>query len=98
MWGFWGLCRSAFFEFRALYAYARSKQNVNDEGSTRSRSAVEDGDFTPMIMSSSGGMGPETVIALKYLARLIALKRDEDCSATCLRDDEDGFDLLAWLS
>ena len=35
---------------------------------------VEDGSFTPMVMTSSGGMGPEMAIAVKVLAARIALK------------------------
>ena len=90
--GFWGLCRSAFFECRAFYADASSHKSKSpaqlykEQAKCRRREyeerihQVEDGDFTPTIMSSSGGMGPEMVIALKHLARLIALKRDEEYS------------------
>ena len=90
--GFWGLCRSAFFEFRAFYADVSSHkckspaQLYKEQAKCRRREyeerirQVEDGDFTPMIMSSSGGMGPEMVIALKHLAPFIALKRDEEYS------------------
>ena len=42
---------------------------------------VEDGSFTPMVMSSSGGMGPEMSIALKFLAAQIAFK----IVYTCMR-------------
>ena len=44
---------------------------------------VEDGDFTPMILSSSGGMGPEMNIALKHLARLTAAKQNVQFSRVC---------------
>ena len=61
--------------------------------------------FTQMIMSSYGGMGPEMVVALKHLAQLIAVKRDEEYSqvlrdlrAMCTFEDENGFDLLEWFS
>ncbi len=40
---------------------------------------VEDVSFTPMIMSSAGGLGPKMSIALKYLE--IALKEDIDYSS-----------------
>merc|ERR1711966_429727 len=43
---------------------------------------VEDGDFTPMILSS-GGMGPEMNIALKHLARLTAAKQNVQFSRVC---------------
>ena len=41
---------------------------------------VDDGDFTPMIISSSGGMGPEMQVALKYVSRKIAEKQGDDNS------------------
>ena len=37
---------------------------------------MEGGSFTPMIMSSSGGMGPEMSIALKYLAARLAMQEN----------------------
>ena len=39
---------------------------------------IEDGDFTPMIMASTGGMGPEMSMAVKHLARKIADNRKEN--------------------
>lgn len=36
---------------------------------------MNDADFTPLIMSSTGGMGAELQIALKHLARKIADKQ-----------------------
>jgi len=41
---------------------------------------VEGGTFTPMIMSSSGGMGGEMTVAVKHLARQIADKNNEEYS------------------
>ena len=43
---------------------------------------MEDASFTPMIMSSSGGMGPEMTIAFKFLAAWLAEKGGGDYSAT----------------
>ena len=39
---------------------------------------VEDGDFTPMVMVSTGGLGKEAVVAINHLAGLLAEKRNED--------------------
>jgi hypothetical protein len=87
--GFWSNMRNAFFEFRVFYPHARSY--VNQSPSTlynkfekdRKREYeqrirdIEDGDFTPMIMSSTGGMGPQMSTALKHLASSIADKKNE---------------------
>ena len=46
---------------------------------------VEDGDFAPMIMSSTGGMGVEMHGVIKNLAEQIASKKGEAYSRTvCL--------------
>jgi hypothetical protein len=90
--GFWGSMRNAFFEFRAFYAFARTYMNQNLSklyqkfSKTRKREyeqrvrEVDAGDFTPMIVSSSGGMGPEMQIALKHLSRKIADKQNDTYS------------------
>ena len=79
--------RQAFFDFRVFYSFASSHINQNPMSlysklSKQKRreyaqriSEVNDGDFTPMIMSSSGGMCPEMHIALKHLARKMAVKQ-----------------------
>jgi hypothetical protein len=41
---------------------------------------VEDADFTPLIMSSSGGMGVETQMAMKHLCTKIAEKTKQPYS------------------
>ena len=93
--GFWKRCRNAFFEFRVFYPFASTHKSKSPsklykqiadirrrEYSERIRN-VEDGDFTPMILSSSGGMGPEMNIALKHLARLTAAKQNVQFSRVC---------------
>jgi hypothetical protein len=87
--GFWSNMRNAFFEFRVFYPHARSYQdqsplrtyNLLEKSRKREYEQrirdIEDGDFTPMIMSSSGGMGPGMSVALKHLAKKIADKRKE---------------------
>ena len=79
----------AFFEFRVFYPFARSYSDWSPakcykkvgqirklEYGQRVRE-VEDGDFTPMIMSSTGGMCAEMSMALKNLAQRIADKTNE---------------------
>ena len=84
--GFWGNRRDAFFDFRVFYPFARSYslrslQSLYKAFSKEKKREYEErigqvdgGSFTPMVMSSVGGMGPEMGIALKYLASLIAAK------------------------
>ncbi len=88
--GFWSKGRNAFFEFRVSYPYARCYLSTKPEkliqqiSKTRKREygqrvrEVEDGDFTPMIMFSTGGLGKEMGVAINHLAGLLAEKRNED--------------------
>jgi len=41
---------------------------------------IEQGHFTPLILSTSGGMGPECAIFVKLLAKKIAQKKNQDVS------------------
>ena len=90
--GFWGNRQQAFFEFRVLYPFASSYLSAEPEALytrfAKIRKAeyaerinrVDSGSFTPMIMSSSGGMGPEMSAAVKHMAMLIAERRGETYS------------------
>lgn len=95
--GFWGNRRNAFFDFRVFYPFATSHFPKTLASVYRSCSGekrreykerverVEDGSFTPMVMSYAGGMGPEMSIAVKYLAARIAVKERCDYSeAVCV--------------
>ena len=85
--GFWRDQRNAFFDMRVFYPFASSYRNqkpsmlykkaeqVKKREYGQRIAQVEDGDFTPMVMSSTGGMGNEMQIALKHLASKIAEKR-----------------------
>ena len=85
--GFWGKRRNAFFDVRIFYPMANSlKSQTLDTlykkfAKSKKReyaqrlNEVNDADFTPLIMSSTGGMGAELQIALKHLARKIADKQ-----------------------
>ena len=86
---FWGNKANAFFDFRVFYPFANSyvdskitslytefEKTKEREYKQRIRE-VEDGSFTPMIMSSTGGMGPQMTAALKHLAAKLAEKRNE---------------------
>jgi len=84
--GFWGNWKNAFFDFRVFYPFASShfKRSLSSLYTSCSKEKkreyaerierVEDGSFTPLIMSTAGGMGPEMSVALKFLAHKIAVK------------------------
>ena len=84
--GFWGNRRYAFFDFRVFYPFATTYLPMSLSSAYRSCSRakkreyqerverVEDGSFTPMVMTSAGGMGPEMSVAVKFLAARIAVK------------------------
>ena len=92
--GFYGNKQNAFFEFRVFHSFAKSYVPLKpSELYTRfenARSAeyeerinkVDCGSFTPMVMSSSGGMGPRMSQALKHLAQIVAEKTDQLYSVT----------------
>jgi len=91
---FWTNMSNAFLEFRVLDPFAVTHSNkspsvlyksianiMRREYGQRVRE-VEDGDFTPMIMSSTGGMGPEMHMALKHLANKLVDKKGGSYSRT----------------
>jgi len=92
--GFWTRQQNAFFDFRVIYPFASSYLSKSPAALFRMSSkhkkrvyleritSVDNGSFTPMIMSSSGGMGPEMTVAIKHLARKLAEKRNEPYAAT----------------
>jgi hypothetical protein len=87
--GFWGNKQNTFFECRVFYPFAKS--HLSDSISTNYKTiakkrrneyeqritTIDNASFTPLIMSSSGTMGPEMTIAVKYLAGRIAAKTHE---------------------
>ena len=87
--GFWGKKQNAFFEHRVFYPFAKSHLSDSISNNYRTIASkrrneylqritdVDNGSFTPMIMSTSGTMGPEMTIAVKYLAGRIAEKTHE---------------------
>ena len=82
--GFWGNWRNALFDFAVFYPFASSYFSKSLASTYRARSRakkreygeraneVEDSSFTPMVMSSAGGMGGEMEQAVKFLAARIA--------------------------
>ena len=91
---FWGNKQNAFFEFRVFNSFAMSYSHMTPEEcyerfeTTRSAeyeeriNKVDCESFTPMVMSSSGGMGPRMTMALKQLATRTAERTNQRLSVT----------------
>ena len=90
--GFWNNSHDAFFNVRVFYpnassnhstvvssAYRRHEQAKKREYGQRVRD-VEHGLFTPLVLSSNGGMGKEATTFYKRLADMIAQKRQHPYS------------------
>ncbi len=90
--GFWNASQDAFFDVRVFYPNASSNRSTNPlsiyrkheqakkrEYGQRGRD-VERGIFTPLVLSSTGGMGKEATTFFKRLADLVAKKRQQHYS------------------
>ena len=81
--GFWGCCHHRFFDVRVFNTFAESNQSPclaatfrRHEGDKRQAYEeciweVEQGNFTPLVFSSSGGMGKAASVTYKCLASLL---------------------------
>jgi len=87
--GFWRRLRHAFFDVTAFSPFARSykskslasvfrqhEKRKNREYGERIRQ-VEQGDFTPLVFATTGGMGPQATIVLKKLATRISERQNK---------------------
>lgn len=91
---FWRKQQSAYFEFRVFYPFAptyfpkapmalyKAQEKTRRREYMERISNVDCGSFTPMVMSSTGGIGPQMSMALKCLAQKLAEKRKETPSVT----------------
>ena len=92
--GFWETQRSAFFDVRVCHPNADSYKElepqqiyrVHENEKKRQYASrildIEQGTFTPLVFTSTGGMGPECMRYHARLAELIALKKGEQYSKT----------------
>ena len=92
--GFWERQRSAFFDVRVCHPNADSyrdldlkqiyKQHENDKKRlyTQRVMNVEQGTFTPLVLTTTGGMGEECKRYHNRLAELVAAKKGEDYANT----------------
>ena len=87
--GFWNRSQDAFFDVRVFYPNASSNRSANPSSAYRKHELakkreygqrvreVEHGVFTPIILSTTGGMGKEAATFYKRLGDLIAQKRQK---------------------
>ena len=92
--GFWERQRSAFFDIRVCHPNAESYKDLNPKEIYRMHenekkrmynqrvTDIEQGTFTPLVFTTTGGMGEECKKFHSRLAELIAIKRGEDYSKT----------------
>ena len=92
--GFWDPQSSAFFDVRVFHPNAESykdqepqqiyRTHENDKKRLYSRRVldVEHGSFTPLVFTTTGGMGKECIRYHSRLAELIAAKKGEQYSQT----------------
>ena len=92
--GFWNRGQDAYFDIRVFnpnapsyrsqdlhHLYRRHEQEKKREYNQRVLE-VEDGVFTPLVFSTSGGMGKESTVFYKRLADSLSRKRDKPYSVT----------------
>lgn len=92
--GFWEHQRSAFFDVRVCHPNADSYRNLEPqqiyklhENEKKNQYAsrvldIEHGTFTPLVFTTSGGMGKECQLYHSRLAELIAIKKGEQYAKT----------------
>ena len=92
--GFWEQRRSAFFDVRVCHPNAESykdlepqqiyRTNENEKKRLYSRRVldIEHGTFTPLVFTTTGGMGNECLRYHSPLAELIAIKKREQYAKT----------------
>ena len=91
--GFWSRLRRAFFDITAFSPYApsnqqkplslfrKSEKRKYREYGERIRE-VEHGDFTPLVFSTSGGMGPQAEMVIKRIGMQLAEQQNLTPSVT----------------
>ena len=92
--GFWEPRRSAFFDVRVCHSNAESYRDLEPQQISRLHENekkrqyssrvldIEHGTFTPLIFTTTGGMGKECLNYHSRLAELIAIKKGQDYAKT----------------
>ena len=85
--GFWDRMQCAFFDIRVFYPNAQSNRSAQlSTAYTKHESEkrrvygqrvrdIEHGSFSPLVFSSTGGMGKEAKIVFKRIASLASIKK-----------------------
>ena len=85
--GFWSAAQDAFFDVRVFHPNAPSNSSTSIASAYKKHEdikkrayghrirEVEHGVFTPLVFSTTGGMGREATVFYKRLASMLALKR-----------------------
>lgn len=88
--GFWESSQDAFFDVRVFHPFASSYRNTRLEAVYRQHEQkkrneyarrvreIERGSFTPLVMTTGGGMAREATCFYKRLASLLSEKRGEE--------------------
>ena len=86
--GFWSVCQDAFFDVRVFHPNASSNRSGklsavykrHEDAKKREYGQrvldVEHGVFTPLVLSTTGGMGREATTFYKRLADMLSSKRN----------------------
>ena len=74
-------CAKIYSSLKPAGCYSRFESTRSAEYEERINK-VDCGSFTPMVLSSSGGMGPRMSMALKHLAKITAEKTNQAFSVT----------------
>ena len=92
--GFWERQRTAFFDVRVCHPNANSYRNLSPKEIYRQHKnekkrqyasrvmEVEQGTFTPLVSTTTGGMAEECKRYHNRLAELLAIKKGEDYAST----------------
>ena len=92
--GFWRRGQSAFFDVRIFHPNTQSYQSSKIETLYRRHEIekkrsfghrirkIENGSFTPIVLSTFGGLSRETTVFYKRLANLLAVKRGSSYALT----------------
>ena len=90
--GFWSTAQDAFFDVRVFHPNAPSNSSTSIVSAYKKHEdikkrayghrirEVEHGIFTPLVFSTTGGMGCDATVFYKRLASMLALKREQPYS------------------
>ena len=90
--GFWSIAQDAYFDVRVFHPNAPSNRSGSISAAYKKHEAIkkraysqrvreiEQGVFTPLVFSTTGGMGPKASVFYKRLADMLAWKQQKSYS------------------